>query len=135
MIESILICMSMCNLQRLMNDQDSTWMSQVSGLRKELLPSLPKAQPTQSHGESPAPYLLVSWSELAPLRTDDFELILLGPWGIDLIPWLLSLHGRLWITTRELQLHSLHWTNCLLRCGRQQGVHYSRYSQPKLCRS
>ena len=38
-----------------------------------------------------APCLLVSWSELAPLRPEDFELILLGPWGIDLIPCLLSL--------------------------------------------
>ena len=135
MIELILICMGMCNVHRLMNDQDSTWISQVSGLRKELLPSLPKAQPTQSLGESPAPCLLVSWSELAPLRPEDFELILLGPWGIDLIPCLLSLRGRLWITPRELQLHSLHWTSCLLRGGRQQGVHYSRYSQPKLRRS
>ncbi len=135
MIELTLISMVMCNVHRLMNDQDSTWMSQVSGLRKELLPSLPKAQPTQSLGESPAPCLLVSWSELAPLRPEDFELILLGPWGIDLIPCLLSLRGRLWITPRELQLHSLHWTSCLLRGGRQQGVHYSRYSQPKLRRS
>ena len=134
MIELILICMGMCNVHRLMNDQDSTW-SQVSGLRKELLPSLPKAQPTQSLGESPAPCLLVSWSELAPLRSEDFELIILGPWGIDLIPCLLSLRGWLWITPRELQLHSLHWTSCLLRGGRQQGVHYSRYSQTKLCRS
>ena len=79
MMELILICMGMCNVHRLMNDQDSTWMSQVSGLRKELLSSLPKAQPTQSLGESPAPCLLVSWSELAPLRPEDFELILLGP--------------------------------------------------------
>ena len=89
---------------------------------------MPKAQPTQSLGESPAPCLLVSWSELAPLRPEDFELILLlgglGPWGIDLIPCLLSLCGRLWITPRELQLHSLHWTSCLLRGGRQQGVHW-----------
>ena len=111
MIELTLICMGMCNVHRLMNDQDSTWMSQVSGLRKELLPSLPKAQPTQSLGESPAPCVLVSWSELA----GRLELILLGPWGIDLIPCLLSLRGRLWITPRELQLHSLHWTSCLLR--------------------
>jgi hypothetical protein len=95
-------------------------MSQVSGLRKELLPSLPKAQSTQSLGESPAPCLLVSWSEL-----EDFELILLGPWGIDLIPCLLSLRGRLWINPRELELHSLHWTSGLPRGGRQQGVHYS----------
>ena len=101
-------------------------MSQVSGLRKELLPSLPKAQPTQSLGESPAPCLLVSWSELAPLRPEVFELILLGPWGIDLILCLLSLRGLLWITPRELQLHFLHWTRCLLRGGRQQGVHYSQ---------
>ena len=107
MVELILICMGMCNVHRLMNDQDSTWMSQVSGLRKELLPSLSKAQPTQSLRESPAPCLLVSWSELAPLRPEDFDLILLGPWGIDLIPCLLSLRGRLWITPRELQLHSL----------------------------
>ena len=91
MIELTLICMGMCNVHRLMNDQDSTWMSQVSGLRKELLPSLPKAQPTQSLGESPAPCLLVFWSELAPLRPEDFDLILLGPWGIDFIPCLLSL--------------------------------------------
>ena len=86
MIELILICMGMCNVHRLMNDQDSTWMSQVSGLRKELLPSLPKAQAPQSLWESPAP---VSWclgGELAPLRREEFELILLGPWGIDLIP-------------------------------------------------
>ena len=115
MIELTLICMGMCNVHRLMNDQDSTWMSQVSGLRKELLPSLPKAQPTLSLVESPAPYLLVSWSELAPPQTGRLELILLGPWGIDLIPCLLSLRGRLWITPRELQLHSLHWTSCLLR--------------------
>jgi hypothetical protein len=105
MIELILICMGMCNVQRLMNDQDSTWISQVSGLRKELLPSLPKAQPTPSLVESPAPWRLVSWSELALLRPEDFDLILLGPWGIDLIPCLLSLRGRLWITPRELQLH------------------------------
>ena len=59
-IELILICMGMGNVQRLMNDQDSTWMSQVSGLRKELLPSLPKDQLTQSLGESPALCLLVS---------------------------------------------------------------------------
>ena len=38
-----------------------------------------------------APCLLVSWSELAPLRPEDWEIILLGPWGIDLIPCLLSL--------------------------------------------
>ena len=114
MIGLILICMGMSYVHRLMNDQDSTWMSQVSGFRKELLPSLPKAQPTQSLGESPAPCLLVSWSELAPLRPQDFELILQGPWGIDLIPCLLSLHGWLWITPRELQLRSLHWTSCLL---------------------
>ena len=122
----------MSYVHRLMNDQDSTWMSKVSGFRKELLPSLLNAQPTQSLGESPAPCLLVSWSDLAPLRPEDFELILLGPWGIDLIPCLLSLRGRLWITPRELQLHCLHWTSCLLRGGRQQGVHYSWYSQPKL---
>ena len=73
MIELTLNCMGMCNVHRLMNDQDSTWMSQVSGLRKELLPSLPKAQPTQSLGESPAPCLLVSWSELAPLRPEDLS--------------------------------------------------------------
>ena len=112
MIELTLICMVMCNVNRLMNDQDSTWMFQVSGLRKELLPSLPK---TQSLVESLAPCLLVSWSELPPLRPEDFDLILLGPWGIDLIPCLLSLRGRLWITPRELQLHSLHWTSYLLR--------------------
>ena len=92
----------MCNVHRLIDEQDTTWMSQVSGLRKELLPSLPKALPTQSLRDSPAPCLLVSWSELAPLRPEDFELILLGPWGIDLIPCLLSLRGRLWITPREL---------------------------------
>ena len=57
----------------------------------------------------------MSWSELAPLRPEDFEVILLGPWGIDLIPCLLSPHGWLWITPRELQLHSLHWNRCLLR--------------------
>ena len=115
MIELILMCMGMCDVHRPMNDQDSTWMSQVSGFRKELLPSLPKAQPTQFLGESPAPCLLVFQSELAPLRPEDCELIFLGPWGIDLIPCLLSLRGRLWITPRELQLHSLHWTGCLLR--------------------
>ena len=125
MIEFILICMGMCNVHRLMNDQDSTWMSQVSGLRKELMPSLPKAQPTQPLGESPALCLLVSWSELAPLRPEDFELILLGPGGIDLIPCLLSLRCRLWITPKELQLHSLHWTSCVLLGGQQEGVHYS----------
>ena len=38
-----------------------------------------------------APCLLVSWSELAPLRPKYWEIILLGPWGIDLIPCLLSL--------------------------------------------
>ena len=134
-IELILICMGMCNVHGLMNDKDSTWMSQVSGLRKEFLPSQPKAQPTQSLGEPPAPFLLVSWSELAPLRPEDFEFILLGPWGIDLIPCLLSLRGRLWITPRELQLHSLNWTGCMLPGGQQQGVRYSRYSQPKLRRS
>ena len=90
-------------------------MFQVSGLREKLLSSLPKAQPTQSHVESPAPCLLVSWSELAPLRPEDFNLFLLGPWGINLIPCLLSLRCWLWITPRELQLHSLHWTSCLLR--------------------
>ena len=122
MIELIIIFMGMCNVHRLMNDQDSTWMSQVSGLRKKLLPSLPKALPTQSLGESPAPCLLVSWSKLATLRLED--LILLGPWGMDLIPCLLSLRGRLWITPRKLQLHSLQWTSCLLCGGQQQGVHY-----------
>ena len=82
--------------------------------------------------------LLVSWClgvNWPPLRLEDFELILLGPWGIDLIPCLSSLRGRLWITPRELQIHSLHWTSCLLGGGRQQGVHYSRYSRPKLHRS
>ena len=93
MIELILICMGMCKMHRLMNDQDSTWMSQVSGLRKELLPSLPKAQALGSLGESPAPCFLVSWSELALLRPEDYELILLGPCGIDLISCLLSLRG------------------------------------------
>ena len=135
MIELILICMGICNVHGLMNDQDSTWMSQVSGLRKALLPSLTKAQPTQSLGESPAPCLLVSWGELADLRPEDFESIIQGPWGIDLIPCLLSLRGRLWITPRELQLHSFNWTSCLLLGGRQHGVHYSSYSQPKLRRS
>ena len=96
--------MGMCIVHRLTNDQDSTWMSQVSGLRKELLMSLSKAQPTQSLGESPAPCLLVSWSELAPPQPGRLELILLRSWGIDLIPCLLSLRGRLWITPRELQL-------------------------------
>jgi hypothetical protein len=43
-----------------------------------------------------APCLLVSWSELAPLRPEDWEIILLGPWGIDLIPCLLSLGLGLW---------------------------------------
>ena len=79
MIELTLISMVMCNVHKLMNDQDSTWRFQVSVLRKELLPSLPKAQSTQSLVESPAPCLLVSWSELAPLRPEDFDLILLGP--------------------------------------------------------
>ena len=115
MIELTLICMGMCNVHRLMSDQDSTWRSQVSGLRKELLPSLPKAQPAQSLGDSHAPCLLVSWSELAPLMPEDWENILLGPWGIDLIPCLLFLRGRLWSTPRELQMHSLHSTSCLLR--------------------
>ena len=110
MIELILICMGMCNVHRLMNDQDSTWMSQVSGLRKELLPPCPRPSPPSPLGKLPAPCFLVFWSELAPL-----ELILLGPWEIDLIPCLLSLRGRLWITPRELQLHSLLWTSCLLR--------------------
>ena len=55
MIQLILICMGMCNVHRLMNDQ-----------YMELLPSLPKAQPSQSHGESPAHCLLVSLSELPP---------------------------------------------------------------------
>ena len=62
--------------------------------------------------------LLVSWClgmNWPPLRPEDFELILLGPWGIDLIPYILSLRGWLWITPRELELHSLHWTSCLLR--------------------
>ena len=118
MIELTLISMVMCIVHRLVNDQDSAWMFQVSGLRKELLPSLPKAQPSQSLVESPAPCLLVSWSELAALRPEDLDLILLGPLGIDLIPCLLSLRGRLWITPRELQLHSLHWTSCLLRGGK-----------------
>ena len=58
MIEFTLMCMGMSYVHRLMNDQDSTWMSQVSGMRKELLPSLPKAQAPQSLWESPAP---VSW--------------------------------------------------------------------------
>ena len=89
MIDLILICMGICNVHRLMNDQDITWMSQVSGLRKELFPSLPKAQPTQSLGESPAPCLLVSWSEMAPLRPEDFELILPGVSG-ELISSLVS---------------------------------------------
>ena len=83
MIELILICMGMCNVHGLMNDQDSTWMSLVSGLRKELLPSLPKAQPTQSLRESPAPCLLVSWSELAPLSWKNliYPLRSLGNWS------------------------------------------------------
>ena len=68
MIELTLTCMVMCNVHNLMNDQDTTWMFQVSGWRKELLPPLPKAQPTQSLVESLAPCLLVSSSELAPLR-------------------------------------------------------------------
>ena len=96
-------------------------MFQVSGWRKELLPSLPKTQPTHSLVESLAPCLLVSWSELPPLRPEDFDLILLGPLGIHLIPCLLSLHGWLWITPKELQLRSLHWTSCLLR-GVYQGL-------------
>ena len=79
MIEFILICMGTSYVHKLMNDQDSTWMSKVSGFRKELLPSLPKAQPTQSLKESPDPCLLVSLSELAPLMPEDFELILQGP--------------------------------------------------------
>ena len=112
MKELTLICMVMCNVHRLMKDQDSTWIFQVSGWRKELLLSLTKGQPTQSLVESPAPYLLVSWSELAPLRPEDFDLILLGPWGIDLIPCILSLRSWLWITPRE---HSLHQKSCLLR--------------------
>ena len=38
----------MCTVLILVNDQDSTWMAQVSGLRKHLLPSQPKAQLTHS---------------------------------------------------------------------------------------
>ena len=40
--------MCIYNVPRLLNDEDSTWRSQVSGLRKELLLSLPKAQLTNS---------------------------------------------------------------------------------------
>ena len=40
--------MCIYNVPRLVNDEDSTWRSQVSGLRKELLLSLPKAQLTNS---------------------------------------------------------------------------------------
>ena len=36
------------HVHRLVNDQDSTWMAQVLGLRKEFLPFLPKAKLTYS---------------------------------------------------------------------------------------
>ena len=40
--------MCIYNVPRLVNDKDSTWRFQVSGLRKELLLYLPKAQLTNS---------------------------------------------------------------------------------------
>ena len=43
--------------------------------------------------------LLVSWClgvNWPPVRHEDWEIILLGPWGIDLIPFLLSLVLRQW---------------------------------------
>ena len=51
----LLICMCICNVHRLGHDQDSTWMTQLSGLRKELLLSLPKAQLTQAPLVSASP--------------------------------------------------------------------------------
>ena len=115
MIELTLICMGMCNVHWLMNDQDSTWMSHVSGLRKERLPSLRKVQTTQSLTGVTCSLSLGVLEWTGPPQAGRLELILLGPWGFDLIPCLLSLRGRLWITPGELQLHSLHWTSCLLR--------------------
>ena len=44
--------MCIYNVPRLVNDEDSTWRSQVSGLRKELLLSLPKAQLTNSRSRT-----------------------------------------------------------------------------------
>ena len=131
------MCIAMCNVQCAMCID--SWMTRT-------VPGYPRCQgwgrscfrPCQ-RPSPPSPLgshlLLVSWCLGVnwPLRSENFELILLGPWGIDLIPCLLSLHGRLWITPRELQLHSLHWTSRLLRGGRQQGVH-SWYSQPKFCK-
>ena len=48
MIELTLICMCIRNVHTLVNDQSSTLIAQVSGLRKELSLSLPKAQLTQA---------------------------------------------------------------------------------------
>ena len=70
----------------------------------------PRPSPPTPLGSHRLLFLLVSWSELAPLKPEDLD-----PWGIDLIPCLLSLRGWLWITPRNLQLYSLHWTSCLLR--------------------
>ena len=123
MIQLILICMGMCNVHRLMNDQ----YLHVPGVRVE---EGVVADPTQGPAQ-PVPWGVSCSLSLgvlegtAPLRPEDFELILLVPWGIDLIPGLLSLRGRLWIPPIELQLHSLHWISCLLRGGRQHGVHLS----------
>ena len=54
-MELVLICMCICNVHTLGNDQDSTLITQLSGLRKELLLSLPKAQLTQAPLVSASP--------------------------------------------------------------------------------
>ena len=109
MIELILICMGMCNVHRPMNDQ----YLDVPGVRVvERVVAVPAQGPAH-----PVPWGVTCSLSLC-VRPEDFELILLVPWGIDLIPGLLSLRGLLWIAPIELQLHSIHWTSCLLR-----GVH------------
>ena len=128
--------MGMCNVQYALTHEWPGQYLDVPGVRVEegavALPAQGPAHPVPWGVTCSLSLGVLEWT--GPPQAGRLELILLGPWGIDLIPCLLSLRGRLWITPRELQLHSLHWTSCLLRgviapnYPQLPGLHGSQFS-------
>ena len=62
--------MCISNVHTLVNDKDCTWIAQVTGFKKELLLSLPKAQLTQAPLVSASPNQCVVQPPPAASRKD-----------------------------------------------------------------